>query len=625
MTISTTTARYSYAGNGVTTAFAYSSKFLANGDLVVVSIVDATGVETVKTLTTHYTITGAGDAGGGTVTMLTAPASGTTLVIYGDPALTQGVDLVEGDDLAVETQIEAPLDRLTLITQRIKNLITRSIRLPDGDTSGATMVLPAEVTRASKILGFDADGEVTVYDESSSVTTSDNVTYTPAGAGAVARTVQAKERESVSVTDFYANGVSGVAVDPTGVVDSSAGIQAALNLAAIANADVEVTLPQGVFNLNTTTLTIPSGVTLRGAGRGSTFINYVGTGTAIDINGITHSTLKDFRIGLGSSATIVAINIRTPAAASVRWCKFSNIEIAGASVAGQKGIQAVASGGNIVTDNWFEDIDFFTIDKPIIRTDTEGNTWRGIHVDTWGMGAGVNAIDSQSHAEFMQARIAAIPAGGTGVAYKQSGSGNIDNIVVDIGTAETALNVTGTRNTITLTRTVGETPVGTIGAANILIDVYGGNIPRVLAKSAVAVTAPADTAENVLATITIPAGLLGTNGAVRINARYTVTNNANVKTVYTRFSGAAGTIYGTAALTSMTGGTIDTNIANRNATNSQVGNSIVARDDNVFINGTTLTSAVDTTAATTIILAATKATGSDTVTLESYLVELIPG
>jgi hypothetical protein len=55
------------------------------------------------------------------------------------------------------------------------------------------------------------------------------MSYMPAGVGVVATTVQGKLRESVSVLDFYANGVSGVAVDPTGVIDSTLGIQAAID------------------------------------------------------------------------------------------------------------------------------------------------------------------------------------------------------------------------------------------------------------------------------------------------------------------------------------------------------------------------------------------------------------
>lgn len=149
--------RYTYTGNGVTTAFAYSSKFLANADLVVVLVNDTTGVETVKTLTTHYTVTGAGTSAG-TVTMLTAPATGETLVIYGDPVISQLVDPVNGDGLDVDVAIEAPLDRLTIIARRLKDIVTRTLRQPEGDTADIDR-LPAKADRASNFLAFDADGD----------------------------------------------------------------------------------------------------------------------------------------------------------------------------------------------------------------------------------------------------------------------------------------------------------------------------------------------------------------------------------------------------------------------------------------------------------------------------------
>lgn len=87
------------------------------------------------------------------------------------------------------------------------------------------------------------------------------------GAGAwVDRTVQGKLRESVSVTDFYANGFSGVRVDPTGAVDSTAGIQAALNSGA-----KRVHAPAGSY-LTTAVLYVPSGVEFVGDGKGNTRI-----------------------------------------------------------------------------------------------------------------------------------------------------------------------------------------------------------------------------------------------------------------------------------------------------------------------------------------------------------------
>ena len=58
MTVSSTTVKNSYSGNGSTTAFAYTFKIFANTDLQVI-IRSSTGTETVKTLTTHYTVSGA--------------------------------------------------------------------------------------------------------------------------------------------------------------------------------------------------------------------------------------------------------------------------------------------------------------------------------------------------------------------------------------------------------------------------------------------------------------------------------------------------------------------------------------------------------------------------------------
>ena len=55
------------------------------------------------------------------------------------------------------------------------------------------------------------------------------VGFQQSGTGAAVQTLFTKASQTVSVTDFYANGVSGALVDPTGVIDSTLGIQAATN------------------------------------------------------------------------------------------------------------------------------------------------------------------------------------------------------------------------------------------------------------------------------------------------------------------------------------------------------------------------------------------------------------
>ena len=81
MTISTTTIKNSFSGNDSVTEFTYTFKVVDEDHIQVIIRVDATGVETVKTKTTHYTVAGVDAAGGGTVTMVSAPATGETLVL----------------------------------------------------------------------------------------------------------------------------------------------------------------------------------------------------------------------------------------------------------------------------------------------------------------------------------------------------------------------------------------------------------------------------------------------------------------------------------------------------------------------------------------------------------------
>jgi hypothetical protein len=116
---------------------------------------------------------------------------------------------------------------------------TLTVTHPDGTTSDSFATLFDVNDVNATAIGFS---------QLAASTGSSLVGFVQSGTGAVARTVQDKQRETVSVTDFAADGVSGVKVDPTGVVDSVLGIQAAFNTAS------KVLIPSGSYKISASLL-----------------------------------------------------------------------------------------------------------------------------------------------------------------------------------------------------------------------------------------------------------------------------------------------------------------------------------------------------------------------------------
>lgn len=119
----------------------YVNKYVANGDSVEFTI-DYPFLENshVKVLTgdgtfdeeipaTEYTITGAGNPNGGTVTFNTAPAAGTIIVITRNVPITQLHEYTELDNFPAESH-ENSLAKLTMICQELKAELERAIKIP---------------------------------------------------------------------------------------------------------------------------------------------------------------------------------------------------------------------------------------------------------------------------------------------------------------------------------------------------------------------------------------------------------------------------------------------------------------------------------------------------------------
>jgi hypothetical protein len=162
MTISATTNRVSYAGNGVTTGFSFPYPIHDPADFLVYKVTDSTGVETLQTYLTDYTFSGTAVDGvypsGGTITAAVAPASGVTYVIVRDPALEQDLDLEENDSFP-PNEIEKRLDKLTLITQRLYDMASRSLRLPDGYNETFDTTLPENLFDGGGIVRVNEAGD----------------------------------------------------------------------------------------------------------------------------------------------------------------------------------------------------------------------------------------------------------------------------------------------------------------------------------------------------------------------------------------------------------------------------------------------------------------------------------
>lgn len=178
---------------------------------------------------------------------------------------------------------------------------------------------------------------------------------------------------------------------------------------------------------------------------------------------------------------------------------------------------------------------------------------------------------------------------------------------------------------------------GVAPAAKFALD-SSGNVTGLVGPSGVAVgfpiaiyrlnttvTAPADTNENTLATVQIPANSMGANGVLRVSVMASLTNNANAKTISARFGG---TVFAQQSYPSVALIKAQSQIQNRNSATSQVSAGSTSgaswSPSTSSASGVT-TYTIDTTLAQTLSITAQKATAGDTITLESLLVELIPG
>ena len=168
---------------------------------------------TLKTLTTHYTVTG-GNGSTGTISLSTAGTSVTDkVVITRDIALARTTDFPTSGPFDV-TSLNLELDKFIAISADLKDQASRALQLTDFDVN-ANLTLPALDDRKGRVLAFNSTtGESEAGPSIGSVTT-------------------------VSAQSADINTVAGISANVTTV----AGIQA--NVTTVANINTSVTTVAG--------------------------------------------------------------------------------------------------------------------------------------------------------------------------------------------------------------------------------------------------------------------------------------------------------------------------------------------------------------------------------------------
>lgn len=233
MSLSSTTNRNDYVGNGSTETYSYSFRIFDQSHLRVIVKETATGVETTLAITTDYTVTGVGQAAGGTVVLVDAGQdwidaegdldSGYEITIRRVVPITQLTDIRNQGDFYPEVH-EDVFDKQIMISQQQQDDLDRAARMPQTvpvstfdpqfpadlpDNPGAVVI----VNQAGD--GFETGPTADAIEDA-------QANATAAAASAVAAVASETDAEQHKTTaERWAKKTDGSVIDADTLVDSS--------------------------------------------------------------------------------------------------------------------------------------------------------------------------------------------------------------------------------------------------------------------------------------------------------------------------------------------------------------------------------------------------------------------
>jgi len=154
------TPNVQYTATASQTTFAYPFAIFEDADLKVYQVASGgTPDDTTDllTLTTHYTVTGAGTTAGGNVVLVTGATSGDVVTIKRDLAIKRTTDYQNNGDLAAES-FNDDLDKLVMMVQQNEEAFGRSISLQESTQTPTTFNIDDPVAEYYAVAKADLSG-----------------------------------------------------------------------------------------------------------------------------------------------------------------------------------------------------------------------------------------------------------------------------------------------------------------------------------------------------------------------------------------------------------------------------------------------------------------------------------
>lgn len=232
MTVSTTTSRVRYEGDGATSVFPVPFKFVDNAH-VKVTLRDAASQETPWSEGSQYALSGAGGDSGGSLTVLTDPVdhrprAGEVLVIALELPFTQDKAFPLGGAFPT-TQVEEGLDLAALRDAQLAAFDARAFSVPATDAQVGGLELPIDSLRAGRYLGFDAAGKPALLAGTAEAADVSDKTVLPSGAASARSLADLFGLGALTAENVKLHGAKGDLVEKTDgtVTDGSAVLSSA--------------------------------------------------------------------------------------------------------------------------------------------------------------------------------------------------------------------------------------------------------------------------------------------------------------------------------------------------------------------------------------------------------------